>query len=195
VRFVLIPALSALSILISGCYSRVYSPEYCRLSVPEALGYLQLGDIMGGVAREFCDPSLGPRNHDVSAKDVLVVPDFVDLGTYSPRLTGMILGEVTRSSLSATCRQPIYQVDLSKDIKLDKDGVVALIRDNARIANREVSARWGYVGTYTASPGKLIISLRELDMISGAISRMVTREISYGCVPGLRGQQFTVSLN
>jgi hypothetical protein len=137
--------------------------------------------VIGKMTEEFCPHGSGPVNPSITERDVVIVSDYLDVSSYSPGLAGVVLGEVTRSSLSKVCGHKVRQVDLGKSLRLNSEGLVALTRDASKVANPEFGSRWGYIGTFAELPGKLVLALRELDMESGTTTKLVTREIVFGC--------------
>lgn len=174
--------LIALLGLLSGCVTRpALEPLECRGRFPAMFGKINIPEVMSDIASQFCVPREGPLNPLISETEHVVVPDFLELGGFSTGMTGMVLGETARGALSEVCRHKVRQIDLSKTIRLGNDGAIALTRDPGRIARSEFPSRWGYVGLYAEFPGKLLLSLRELDMESGATTRVVTKQVTYGC--------------
>jgi hypothetical protein len=131
----------------------------------------------------------------ISDRDVVLVPDFIDITNYTTGHAGVYLGEVARGSLSEVCRHKVRQIDLGRVIKLNADGLVALTRDASKVANLEFVAKWGYVGTYSELPGKILLTLRELDMESGATTRVLAREVNHGCKLVYGEHKFSYTLN
>ena len=174
--------LVALLGLLTGCVTRpALEPVECRARFPAMFGKINIPEVMSEVALQFCSSREGPLNPLITENDHVVVPDFLEIGGFSTGMTGMVLGEATRGALSEVCRHRVRQIDLGKTIRLGSDGVIALTRDPGRIARSEFSSRWGYVGLYAEFPGKLLLSVRELDMESGATTRVVTKQVTYGC--------------
>lgn len=172
-----------------------YQPVPCRGAPPSLFSRIELNSLMRNFVGEFCSPESGLRNGEISPQEVVVVPDFVELSSYHANTTGIILGEVTRSAVSVVCRQPVRQVDLSKALRLNEFGLSALTRDAEKIAFNGVPVRWGYVGTYAELPQKIILTLREIDFSSGTISRVVSKELVYGCHWDGSRHVFTYSVN
>jgi len=186
----------AAGVFLGGCATRyVPEPIECSGRLPSVLSKINLTDLLGKVAHEFCPGGSGPSNPLISDRDVVVVPDFVDITNFNTGHTGVYLGEVTRGSLSEVCKHKVRQVDLGKAVRLNADGLSALTRDASKVANPEFVAKWGYVGTYSELPGKILITLRELDMESGAATRLITREINHGCRLASGEYMFSYSVN
>ena len=191
--------------LVSGCATRNtrdvsnetdwYQPAACHGSPPALFSRIELNSLIRNFIGEFCSPDGGSRNGEINPEEAVVVPDFVDINSYQANSSGVILGEITRSAVSVVCRQPVRQVDLSKSLKLNEFGLSALTRDAEKIAFNGIPVRWGYVGTYAELPRKLILTLREIDFSSGVISRVVSKELVYGCYWDGTRNIFTYSVN
>lgn len=172
----------AFSVFSAGCATPyVAEPALCAARLPSVLGQINVTQIVGKMAEGFCPSGAGPLNPLMTDGDVVVVPDYLDVASHATGLTGVVLGEVTRSSLSAVCGHKVRQIDLSKSVRLSADGIIGLTRDASRVVNREFVGRWGYIGTFAELPGKVIFTLRELDMESGATTKLISKEIVYGC--------------
>lgn len=186
--------LSAL--LASGCASRyVPEPTECSGRLPSILSKINVTELMGSMVREFCPSGSGPSNPMMSDRDVVLVPDFVDITNYTAGHAGVYFGEVARGTLSEVCRHRVRQIDLGKVVKLNSDGLIALTRDASKVASPEFVAKWGYVGTYSELPGKILLTLRELDMESGATTKILAREVNHGCKVVYGEYKFSYSLN
>ena len=186
----------ASSIGLSACASRyIPEPMECSGRLPAVLSKVNLTDLLGKMTHEFCPRGDAPANPLISDQDIVVVPDYKDVGNFTTGHAGIVLGEVTRSVISEICKHRVRQVDLGKTIRLNEEGVGVLTRDSARLAKSEFVSKWGYVGTYAELPGKLVITLRELDMESGATTRIVSRELNHGCRISNGEYRFNYSLN
>ena len=185
-----------LPLLVSSC-AATYTPEppECSGRVPAILSKINLTDLVGKLSREFCTARSGPTSQGITDNDIVIIPDYLDISTFSTGQAGVVLGEVTRGAISEYCQFRVRQIDLGKSIRLNSDGVVALTRDATKVANLDFAAKWGYVGTFAELPGKLLITLRELDMESGATTRVVSREVVHGCRLSLGRYAFSYSVN
>jgi hypothetical protein len=172
-----------------------YQPVSCQGSPPTLFSRIELNSLIRNFVGEFCSLEDGVRNGEISPQEAVVVPDFVDVSSYHANTTGIILGEITRSAVSVVCRQPVRQIDLSRSLRLNEFGLSALTRDAEKIAFNGVPVRWGYIGTYAELPKKLILTLREIDFSTGTISRVVSKEIVYGCHWDGSRHVFTYSVN
>jgi len=181
VNYKLPTALAACLTLASCAAPLVPEPAICGGRLPAALAQMNIKQIVSEMTTAFCPTTAGPVNPMITDQDVVVVPDFVDVSSHATGFTGVVLGEVTRGSLSTICGHKVRQVDLGRALRLSADGVVALTRDASKIANPEFISRWGYIGTFASMPGKAILTLRELDMHAGMTTRLVTKEIVFGC--------------
>jgi len=184
------------TLVLSGCASRyVPEPIECSSRLPVVLSKINVTELMGKMVQEFCPSGSGPSNPMISDRDVVVVSDFVDITNFSTGHAGVYLGEVARGSLSEVCRHRVRQVDLGKVVKLNADGLVVLTRDSSRVANAEFVSKWAYVGTYSELPGRILLTLRELDLESGSTTRILAREVNHGCKLVYGEYKFNYSLN
>ncbi|GEM_PF-2054648 len=189
-------SLIAFSAVMAGCAARyIPEPRECGGALPSVLSKVNMTELMGKMANEFCPTGVGALNPLITDRDVVLVPDFLDLSSFKPGQAGVVLGEVTRGALSEVCRHRVRQVDLGKTIRLNEDGVVMLTRDSGRLSSSEFAAKWGYVGTFSTMPGKLLLTLRELDIESGATTRIISRELNFGCKLGDGEYKFSYSVN
>jgi hypothetical protein len=159
------------------------------------LSKINVTELVGKMVHEFCPAGFGPSNHMITDRDVVVVPDFIDITNYTTGHAGVYLGEVAGGTLSELCRHRVRQIDLRKVVKLNSDGLVVLTRDASSVASREFVAKWGYVGTYSELPGRLLLTLRELDMETGATMKIIAREVNHGCKVVDGEYKFSYNLN
>ncbi|WP_152609837.1 FlgO family outer membrane protein [Geobacter sp. OR-1] len=112
-------------------------------------------------------------------KSVLVT-DFVDLNSLTPKPAGIVMGEVMRSALNSVCGYNIQQAELSKYFTLNEKGLGVLTRNNLLIRQDEVKKDF-IVGTYSQSPDKLMIFVKKFDLTTGKITKMSSKEITFTC--------------
>jgi hypothetical protein len=111
-----------------------------------------------------------------------LVTDFADLQTFLPNQSGLLMGELMRGSLNNVCCNKILQAEFAKYFKLSESGLVVLTRKVSEIKKDEYTQSDAIVGTYSfQNNNKVVIFARKLNMDSGRISRMVTREVNYSC--------------
>jgi len=93
------------------------------------------------------------------------------------------MGELMRGSLNKVCCYKIIQAEFAKYFKLSENGLVVLTRKINEIKKDDYSHSDVIVGTYSyLNNNKVLIFVRKINIGTGKISKMVTREISYNCV-------------
>mgnify|MGYP006287061873 FL=1 len=83
--------------------------------------------------------------------------------------------------MSNLCRLPIRQVDLSRDLKLNRDGMVALTREASQAKQQEFKAQNAYIVTYNPQPTKLTLVARNVALDTATIVGISTKEVSWTC--------------
>jgi hypothetical protein len=95
------------------------------------------------------------------------------------------MGELMRGSLSSICSTKITQVEFAKFFNLNEKGLVVLSRKVSEIKKDEYDQTEAIVGTYSYLNNKIVIFARKINVVTGKISRMVTREVDYNCAGGV----------
>jgi hypothetical protein len=113
----------------------------------------------------------------------VLVTDFADLQTFIPNQSGLLMGELMRAGLNKTCCYKIIQAEFAKYFKLSENGLVVLTRNVNEIKKDEYSQSEAIVGTYNyLNNNKVVVFVRRINMATGRISKMVTREVNYSCL-------------
>jgi hypothetical protein len=127
-------------------------------------------------------------DRDAIQRQTVMVTDFVDVQSYVPKRSGLLMGELMRGSLNKICCYKIIQGEFSKYFNLSADGLVVLTRDASQIKDDEYYQHEVVVGTYNylqdyyhLRRNKLVIFVRRIDTQTGKISKIVTRELNYYC--------------
>ena len=114
----------AITVLLTSCASTNNQQlDRCSLSRADIYSRIDTRKVIDEVVRGLCQPS--GQSVDISqlpAEDAVLIPDVVDVQNLRPESLGLALGELFRSSVSNICRLPIRQVDLSRDLKLNREG-------------------------------------------------------------------------
>lgn len=185
---------------LTGCAPYTYRPEpygACyNKSLPILLDATDLKALFQDMAAELCVdtctdcaprasekaiPACAPRD-DANRLTVLVT-DFADLQTFIPNQPGLLMGELMRASLNKVCCYKIIQAEFAKYFKLSENGLVVLTRNVNEIKKDEYSQSEAIVGTYNyLNNNKVIVFVRRINMATGRISKMVTREVNYSCL-------------
>ena len=192
-----------LAVTLSGCaaqntavrYSTCYGKTFNQL-----LEATDLKPLFNDIARELCtepcpssegssspadktDKSRCSAVNDKNSYSILIT-DFVDIQTFIPASQGLLMGELMRGSLSSICSTKITQVEFAKFFNLNEKGLVVLSRKVSEIKKDEYDQTEAIVGTYSYLNNKIVIFARKINVVTGKISRMVTREVDYNCAGG-----------
>lgn len=192
-----------LAVTLTGCavqnqavrYSTCYGKTFNQL-----LESTDLKPLFNDIARELCTENCTPEGgsspaagkfdnsgcsavNDKNSYSILVT-DFVDIQTFAPASQGLLMGELMRGSLSSICSTKITQVEFAKFFNLNEKGLVVLSRKVSEIKKDEYDQTEAIVGTYSYLNNKIVIFARKINVVSGKISRMVTREVDYNCAGG-----------
>jgi hypothetical protein len=191
-----------LAVTLSGCaaqstavrYSTCYGKTFNQL-----LEATDLKPLFNDIARELCaepclsegtaspvDKADNSRCSAVNDKNnySILITDFVDIQTFTPASQGLLMGELMRGSLSSICSTKITQVEFAKFFNLNEKGLVVLSRKVSEIKKDEYDQTEAIVGTYSYLNNKIVIFARKINVVTGKISRMVTREVDYNCAGG-----------
>jgi hypothetical protein len=194
---VIIAAFFALFFL-SGCASQQSSTRFSACTgktFNQLLESTELKSLFNDIARELCvephtdesastatKPEQIPRSLSISEKNYSVlITDFVDIQSFTPASQGLLMGELMRGSLSSVCRSKITQVEFAKFFNLNEKGLVVLSRRVSEIKKDEYDQTEAIVGTYSYLNNKVVIFARTINVVTGKISKMVTRELDYNC--------------
>ena len=192
-----------LAVILTGCASQNTPIRFgvCYgKSFNQLLESTDLKPLFNDIARELCTepcvtdgtplPTDKPDNssrclaaNEKNSYSVLVT-DFVDIQSFTPASQGLLMGELMRGSLSSVCSTKITQVEFAKFFNLNEKGLVVLSRKVSEIKKDEYDQTEAIVGTYSYLNNKVVIFARKINVVSGKISRMVTREIDYNCAGG-----------
>ena len=200
-KWLFIAAIS--TIVLNGCaaqntatrYSACYGKTFNQL-----LESTNLKPLFNDIARELCSepgvtdrtaasvesPENSPRNQAANEKKnfSVLVTDFVDIQSFTPASQGLLMGELMRGSLSSVCNTKITQVEFAKFFNLNEKGLVVLSRKVSEIKKDEFDQTEAIVGTYSYLNNKIVLFARKINVVTGRISKMVTREVDYNCAGG-----------
>lgn len=191
-----------LTVILAGCASQKPATRYSACygkSFNQLLESTDLKPLFNDIARELCtepctiagdilpsDPSAPPKcstPNDKSNYSILIT-DFVDIQSFTPASQGLLMGELMRGSLSSVCGTKITQVEFAKFFNLNEKGLVVLSRKVSEIKKDEYDQTEAIVGTYSYLNNKVVVFARKINVVTGKISRMVTRELDYNCAGG-----------
>ena len=174
---------SAITVLLASCAStNNQQQDRCSLSRADIYSRIDTRKVIDEVVRGLCQPP--GHSVDISQlppEDAVLIPDVVDVQNLKPDNLGLALGELFRSSVSNICRLPIRQVDLSRDLKLNREGTVALTREASLAKQQEFKAQNAYIVTYNPQPTKLTLVARNVALDSATIVGVSTKEVSWTC--------------
>jgi hypothetical protein len=192
-----------LALFISGCatQSNVARRSACYgKTFNQLLESTDLKPLFNEIARELCtEPCVSeveaissgtsekePRCSSANNKNEysVLITDFVDIQSFTPASQGLLMGELMRGSLSSVCSTKITQVEFAKFFNLNEKGLVVLSRKVSEIKKDEYDQTEAIVGTYSYLTNKIVIFARKINVVTGKISRMVTREVDYNCAGG-----------
>ena len=199
-----------LTLFLSGCASQNTATRYSACNgntFNQLLESTNLKPLFNDIARELCTgPCIaedGTLSKDKSGNNLgcintanekspysMLVTDFVDIQSFTPASQGLLMGEFMRGSLSSVCSTKITQVEFAKFFNLNEKGLVVLSRKVSEIKKDDYDQNEAIVGTYSYLNNKIAIFARKINIVTGKISRMVTREIDYNCAGG--GVSYTV---
>jgi hypothetical protein len=189
-----------LSGFLAGCATappHTTGGECYNKTLPILLDATDLKSLFQDMAREICSENCvestaqgqgGNLTIPVCTKreggkpETVLVTDFADIQSFLPNQSGLLMGELMRGGLSKVCNYKIMQVEFAKFFKLSENGLVVLTRNVRDIKNDEYNESEAVVGTYSyLSNSKVVLFVRKINITTGKISRMVTREINYYC--------------
>ncbi len=187
---------------LSGCATHTYQNETYGACYNKSLTVLldstDLIALFQDIAAEMCtdtctdcvartpDGKVAVKtctDHADSNHQTVLVTDFADLQTFIPNQSGLLMGELMRAGLSKVCCYKIIQAEFGKYFKLSEKGLVVLTRNANEIKKDEYSQAEAIVGTYSyLNNNKVVVFARKINMATGKISKMVTREVNYSCL-------------
>jgi hypothetical protein len=192
-----------LALFLAGCASNNPAMRFGACygkSFNQLLESTDLKQLFNDIARELCtEPCVTetvPESKEKSAISSrclvanekqsysVLVTDFVDIQSFTPASQGLLMGELMRGSLSSVCSTKITQVEFAKFFNLNEKGLVVLSRKVSEIKKDEYDQTEAIVGTYSYLNNKIVIFARRINVVTGKISRMVTREVDYNCAGG-----------
>jgi len=186
--------------MLSGCAATeaLYGP--CRgKTLPQLLDSTSLKPLFQEMAYELCIDHCADcavRNPDGTLKvtpqtcgleeirrQTVLVTDFVDIQSYTPGNSGLLMGELMRGSLNQICCYKIVQTEFGKYFKLNENGLVSLTRRVSEIKNGDYPQPEAVVGTYNyLDNSKVVLFVRRINTTTGHVVKMVTRELDYSCI-------------
>lgn len=186
--------------LLTGCAgslpSRLAGGTCYNKPLPLLLDSTDLRELFQNIATDLCTDTCSDcssattdgrkasacQNSDGASRATVLVTDFADLQSFIPNQPGLLMGELMRGSLNNACCYRIVQAEFGKFFKLSENGLVVLTRKVNEIKKDEFHQSEAIVGTYNyMNNSKVVIFVRKMNVETGRISRMVTKEIDYSC--------------
>lgn len=160
--------LLPLLITLQSCAPLTQSSCIYQLSAVERVSSAKLEEPLKEIALELCSKAEHP----------VIIPDFLELKSLKASSIGLMLGELLRSHYSQECKGKIIQVEFPKHFQLTNDGLIALTRNPELIKQQQVSLREAIIGTYSYTDSILRVFVRKIDVDTGVIKKMMTKEIT-----------------
>lgn len=154
-------------ILLSGCSYLYHGSCIYQLSPLEKVSNANIDSYLREIASEMC----------IKPGHPIIIPDFLEIQSFSTGKIGLLLGELMRSFYSQECRNEIIQVEFPKHFKLSNDGLVSLTRNPEEIKKQEHKTAQAIIGTYSYTDNNLRIFVRKIDTENGNIIKMTSSEI------------------
>lgn len=160
--------LFILSLLLLSCSHLYQSSCIYQLSPTEKVSAAKLEEPFKEIALEICSKEAHP----------IVIPDFLEIKSLKASSVGLILGELLRSHYSQECRGKIIQVEFPKHFQLTHEGLISLTRNPELIKHQQIAIKEAVIGTYSYTDSSLRVFVRQIDVETGVIKKMITKEIS-----------------
>lgn len=157
------------ALMITNC-TTINGKNYCLPSITpiEKVNKAELEQAFKEIAREICV---------VPTEQAVIIPDFLEIQSLNTNVIGLLLGEIMRSSYSQLCKNKIIQVEFPKYFKITKDGVLSLSRRPEEIKKIEHNVNVAIIGTYSYTSDIIRIFVRKIDVETGYILKMTSKEI------------------
>ena len=178
-RILLRGFVGLVGIALLGCAGpRQLTTEQCGLYTNDVLARLDTRRLSDELVAGLC-----PVADDVSGPplEAVVVPDLVDVQSLQPNRLGRAMGELLRASVHKICRVPIRQVELSRNFRLNSQGLTALSRNDLEVRDAHFPASVAIIGTYHLQNEKLTLVGRRIDIETSTILAVSTVEASWRC--------------
>lgn len=196
IRFVI---LAVLVLLQSGCAGTMLNSPCTGRTLPQLLDATNLKALFQEMAYELCTDSCSDcavRDADKvmqvvptscgfeeTRRQTVLVTDFVDIKSFMPEHSGLLMGEMMRGSLNRVCCYKIVQAEFGKYFKLNEHGLVSLTRRVSEVKQDDYQQPEAVVGTYNyLNNSKVVLFVRRINTTTGHVVKMVTREIDYSCI-------------
>lgn len=150
------------------------SAENCRPIVQEGREVVDLSEAMDDIAHQFCfDACTGSTAE--GRRPAVLVADFVAAGDFVPNVEGTFLTDLFRRSLSSGCCQEFLQTEFSRFFKASDRGIELLGQPGEGIPQGISSD--ALVGSYWCRGDRMTLLVKKINMRTGIVSRVVSREM------------------
>lgn len=158
--------------IVSSCTAFNRAPCIYQLDPAEKVSLSNLEQPLREIAGQMCSKDIHP----------VVIPDFLEIKTFKATPIGLMLGDLLRSYYSEECKGGIIQVEFPRNFQLTQDGLISLTRNPELIKNTQISFKEAIVGTYSYTDSILRVFVRKIDVETGVIVKMITKDIPLqGC--------------
>ena len=185
--------------MLCGCVTDMSLGPCQGKTLPQLLDATSLKPLFQELAYELCTnhcTDCATRSSDGTLKvppstcgldefkrQTVLVTDFVDIKSYMPEQSGLLLGEMMRASLNQVCCYKIVQAEFGRYFKLNEHGLVSLTRRVSEVKQDDYPQAEAVVGTYTyLNSNKVVLFARRINTTTGHVVKMVTRELDYSCI-------------
>ena len=172
-------------LLVQGCASKP-QPTRCSVKPNDIISEVDIHKLMDDIVVGLCLPT---TDLDSQKKDLTVVPDFVEMNSLQPARIGVVLGESLRASIFNICKIPIRQVELSKNFKLNSNGLMALSRNYTEVREEKFPVATAIIGTYDISGTKLSLVVRRIDIESASFLAVTSKTVNWKCDESTDGEK------
>lgn len=171
---------------MQGCASDVPLAK-CTTNPDNIISQIDTQKLVSDLALSLCPLKSSDLKNINDAIDPVVIPDFVDVHTHQPKRAGILLGELFRSGVFNVCKVPVKQIDLSKNFKLNPNGLIALSRNPTEVRQQDFQASTALIGTYDLTGNKLTLVVRWLDIESANFHSIKTKQVIWSCEEAFNG--------
>lgn len=177
----------ACSFFLVGCTTKLQASK-CRINIDDAVSQIDTRKLIDDLVVGLC-PIPAELDLQSQGKDLTIVPDFVEIQSLQPARIGVVLGEALRASIFNNCKIPIRQVEMSKDFRLNSNGLMALSRNSNEVRQDSFPAKTAIIGTYNISSSKISLTVRRIDIESSAFLAVTSKEVTWACEDPIFGEK------